>query len=116
MSAAEAVDPKRAKHSEAVTSASDCLHGSGGHSARLCEAEAEQGVIHTVAYLSGALQPVRGGLRRLSPRLIGPNTHSTFWSNPISATLDWVLFQVELVRIAQFAWHAVLSSRSFSEG
>ena len=65
VSAAEAVDPKRAKHSEAVTSASDCLHGIGGHSARLCEAEAEQGVIDTLADLSGALQPVRGGLRRL---------------------------------------------------
>ncbi len=77
MSPAEAVDPNRARHSEAVTSASDCLHGSGGHSARLREAEAEQGVIDTVADLPGALWPVRGGLRRLSPRLIGQNAHST---------------------------------------
>jgi hypothetical protein len=111
MSAAEAVGPKRTRHSQAVTSASDCLHGSGGHSARLCEAEAEQGVIHTLAYLSGALQPVRGGLRRLSPRLIGQNAHSTFWSNPISVTLEWVLLQIELVRFAQFAWHAVASAK-----
>jgi hypothetical protein len=69
------------------------------------------GVIHSVAYLFGALQPVRGGLRRLSPRLIGQNAHSTFWSNPIFAALQWILLQVELVLFAQFAWHAVASAK-----
>ena len=109
MSAAEAVDPKRAKHSEAVTSASDCLHGSGGHSARLCEAEAEQGVIDTLADLSGALQPVCGGLRRLSPRLIGQNAHSTFWNNPHFRYATVAITPDRTCPHRSVCWHAVAS-------